>query len=370
MDFEIVTRDPSSSARTGLLLTPHGAVETPAFMPCASRGVIKACAPDEVASTGVQAVMCNAFHLLIRPGSEVIHQAGGLHEFMNWPGVVATDSGGFQVFSLAQPKSVTDEGVVLPSPLDGSEICLTPEVSIQVQNELGADMIMAFDDCTPYPCEYAEAAQSMERTLRWAQRSKAAHDNSAQALFGIVQGSVYADLRAESARATVELGFPGYAIGGVSVGETEAEMFAALEAALPELPEAAPRHLLGVGVPTQMIAAVKRGVDLFDCVLPTRNARHGLLYTWEGIIRINNARYREDSRPLSELCDCPACTQYNRAYLHHLFRLGETAAWRLLSLHNLRFFAQLMEQIREAIGTGKLEDLRAQVAAITEREVV
>ncbi len=365
MDFEIVTRDPSSSARTGLLVTPHGAVETPAFMPCASRGVIKACAPDEVASTGVQAVMCNAFHLLVRPGSQVIHQAGGLHRFMNWPGVVATDSGGFQVFSLAQPKSVTDEGVVLRSPLDGSKIRLTPEVSIQVQSALGADIIMAFDECTSYPCGYDDAAQSMERTLRWAQQSKAAHDNSAQALFGIVQGSVYADLRVESARATAEIGFPGYAIGGVSVGETEAEMFTALDAALPELPEAAPRHLLGVGVPVQMIEAVKRGVDLFDCVLPTRNARHGLLYTWEGIVRINNAQYREDPRPLSELCDCPACTHYSRAYLHHLFRLEEAAAWRLLSLHNLRFFMQLMAQIREAIHARELDQLRTRVAAIT-----
>jgi len=365
MNFQITARDSSSKARCGLLSSAAGTVETPAFMPCASRAVVRACSPQDVAGVGIQAVMCNAFHLLIRPGSEVIHQAGGLHQFMNWPGLIATDSGGFQVFSLADRSDISEDGVSIRSPLDGSSIDVTPELSIQVQNGLGADMIMAFDDCTPYPCGHEEAARSMERTLRWAQRSKAAHSNSEQALFGIVQGSVYPDLRQQSAQATVEISFPGYAIGGVSVGESEPEMFTALDAALPEFPLDAPKHLLGVGVPAQIIAAVKRGVDLFDCVLPTRNARHGLLYTWEEIVRINNAQYREDSRPLSELCDCPACTHYSRAYLHHLFRLGEATAWRLLSLHNLRFFAQLMEQIREAIASGGLDELAAQVAAVT-----
>ncbi len=367
MDFQITVRDPSSKARCGLLCTPAGTIATPAFMPCASRAVVRACSPQDIAAVGIQVVMCNAFHLLVRPGSEVIQQAGGLRKFMNWPGLIATDSGGFQVFSLADRSDIAEDGVSIRSPLDGSPIQVTPELSIQVQNELGADIIMAFDDCTPYPCGYEEAARSMERTLRWAERSKVAHSNAEQALFGIVQGSVYPDLRRENARATAELGFPGYAIGGVSVGESEAEMFTALDAALPELPLEAPKHLLGVGVPAQMIAAVKRGVDLFDCVLPTRNARHGLLYTWEGIVRINNAQYREDSQPLSELCDCPACTHYSRAYLHHLFRLEEAVAWRLLSLHNLRFFAQLMEQIREAIGAGNLGELAARVAAITAR---
>ena len=364
MDFQITIRDPNSSARVGRLVTPHGAVQTPTFMPCASRAVVRACSPQDIAAVGIQVVMCNAFHLLIRPGSEVIQQAGGLHEFMNWPGLIATDSGGFQVFSLAERSDITADGVSIRSPLDGSPIQVTPELSIQVQNELGGDIIMAFDDCTPCPCEYEEAAQSMERTLRWAERSKAAHNNPEQALFGIVQGSVHPELRQESARATVEIGFPGYAIGGVSVGETEAEMFTALDAALPELPPQAPKHLLGVGVPTQIIAAVKRGVDLFDCVLPTRNARHGLLYTWEGIVRINNAQYREDSQPLSEQCDCPACTHHSRAYLHHLFRIEEAAAWRLLTLHNLRFFAQLMQQIRQALSAGELSQLSVQVGQI------
>ena len=367
MDFQITARDSNSKARCGLLYAAGGSVQTPAFMPCASRAVVRACSPRDIAAVGIQVVMCNAFHLLIRPGSEVTHRAGGLHQFMNWPGLAATDSGGFQVFSLADRSDITEDGVSIRSPLDGSRVQVTPELSIQVQNQLGADIIMAFDDCTPYPCGHADAAESMGRTLRWVGRSRAAHNNSEQALFGIVQGSVYADLRRESARATAEVGFPGYAIGGVSVGESEAEMFTALDAALPELPPQAPKHLLGVGVPVQIIEAVKRGVDLFDCVLPTRNARHGLLYTWEGLVRINNAQYREDSRPLSEQCDCPACTHYSRAYLHHLFRLEEAAAWRLLSLHNLRFFAQLMEQIREATSATKLDELDARVAAITAR---
>jgi len=365
MDFQITARDPSSKARCGLLCSVAGHIETPAFMPCASRAVVRACSPQDIAAVGIQVVMCNAFHLLIRPGSEVIQQAGGLHRFMNWPGLIATDSGGFQVFSLADRTDISEEGVSIRSPLDGTLIEVTPELSIQVQNELGADIIMAFDDCTHYPCDHGDAGRSMERTLRWAERSKAAHSNAEQALFGIVQGSVYSELRRESARATAEIGFPGYAIGGVSVGETEGEMLTALDAALPELPPQAPKHLLGVGVPTQVIAAVKRGIDLFDCVLPTRNARHGLLYTWEGLVRINNAQYREDLQPLSEQCDCPACTEYSRAYLHHLFRIEEAAAWRLLTLHNLRFFAQLMEQIREAISAGELSQLGARVGEIT-----
>ena len=365
MDFQITARDSASSARCGLLSSAAGHIETPAFMPCASHAVVRACSPYDIAAVGIKVMMCNAFHLLIRPGSEVIQQAGGLRKFMNWPGLIATDSGGFQVFSLADRSDITEEGVSIRSPLDGSPVQVTPELSIQVQNELGADIIMAFDDCTPYPCGYEEAARSMERTLRWAERSKAAHNNSAQALFGIVQGSVYPELRQESARATAVIGFPGYAIGGVSVGETEEEMFADLEAALPELPEAAPKHLLGVGIPMQMIEAVTHGIDLFDCVIPTRNARHGLLYTWEGILRINNAQYRDDFRPLSEQCDCPACSRYSRAYLHHLFRIEEAAAWRLLTLHNLRFFAQLRDHIRQALPAGELAELGARVAANT-----
>ena len=368
MEFEIVARDPNSAARTGRLQTAHGTVQTPAFMPCASQAVVKACAPHDVADVGIQLLICNAFHLLLRPGPQTIAAAGGLHQFMGWSGPLATDSGGFQVFSLAEPRDVTEDGVSILSPLDGSRIQLTAERSIQIQNQLGADIIMAFDECAPHPCDYEYAAGSVERTLRWAQRSQAAHTNGDQALFGIVQGSVYPDLRERSAAGTVELGFDGYAIGGLSVGESRAEMLGALEACLPVLPEDKPRHLMGVGTPLDIIGCVERGVDLFDCVLPTRNARHGSLLTWEGVVKINNAQYRDDQRPLSSTCDCPVCTRYSRAYLHHLLRLGEAAGWQLLSLHNLYFYAQLMQRMREAIAAGTLTQLTTQVDTWTERD--
>ena len=368
MEFEIAVRDPNSAARTGRLQTAHGTVQTPAFMPCASQAVVKACAPHDIADVGIQLLICNAFHLLLRPGPQTIAAAGGLHQFMGWSGPLVTDSGGFQVFSLAEPRDVTEDGVSILSPLDGSRIQLTAERSIQIQNQLGADIIMAFDECTSYPCEYEYAARSVERTLRWAQRSQAAHTNGDQALFGIVQGSVYPDLRERSAAGTVQLGFDGYAIGGLSVGESRAEMLGALEACLPVLPEDKPRHLMGVGTPLDIIGCVERGVDLFDCVLPTRNARHGSLLTWEGVVKINNAQYRDDQRPLSSTCDCPVCTRYSRAYLHHLLRLGEAAGWQLLSLHNLYFYVQLMQRLREAIAAGTLTQLTTQVDTWTERD--
>jgi len=368
MEFEITHRDQTSAARNGRLVTAHGTVQTPAFMPCASQAAVKACAPHDVADVGIQLLICNAFHLLLRPGPEAIAAAGGLHQFMGWSGPLVTDSGGFQVFSLAEPRDVTEDGVSILSPLDGSRIQLTAERSIQIQNQLGADIIMAFDECTSYPCEYEYAARSVERTLQWAQRSQAAHTNGDQALFGIVQGSVYPDLRERSAAGTVELGFDGYAIGGLSVGESWAEMLGALEACLPVLPEDKPRHLMGVGTPLDIIGCVERGVDLFDCVLPTRNARHGSLLTWEGVVKINNAQYRDDQRPLSSTCDCPVCTRYSRAYLHHLLRLGEAAGWQLLSLHNLYFYAQFMQRLREAIAAGTLTQLATQVDTWTERD--
>ncbi len=368
MQFEIVTRDPNSAARSGRLVTTHGAVQTPAFMPCASQAVIKACAPHDVADLGIQLLICNAFHLLLQPGPEPIATAGGLHQFMSWPRPLATDSGGFQMFSLAEPKDITEDGVSILSPLDGSRIQLTAERSIQIQNQLGADIIMAFDECTSYPCEYDYAARSVQRTLRWAQRSYVAHTNSDQALFGIVQGSVYPDLREHSAAQTVAIGFDGYAIGGLSVGESRAEMFAALEACVPALPEDKPRHLMGVGTPLDIIQCAQLGIDLFDCVLPTRNARHGSLFAWEGLVKINNAQYRDDSRPLSLTCDCPVCRRYSRAYLHHLFRLHEAAGWQLLSLHNLYFYAQFMQRLREAIAAGTVQELAAQLSTWTDRD--
>lgn len=360
--FQITARDPSGSARCGELSTAHGPLATPAFMPCASRAVVRAVAPGEVADCGLEIMICNAFHLLVSPGAEQVAARGGLHRFISWSGKLATDSGGYQVFSLAQPKDITEEGVKVRSPKTGERLLLTPERSLAAQNALGADLIMCFDECAPFPCEYAYAAQSVERTLRWAERSRAAHGRDDQVLLGIVQGSVFPELRARSAGATVELDFPAYAIGGVSVGESREQMLEAVDVCLEHLPANKLRYVMGVGTPLDIVDCVARGVDLFDCVLPTRNARHGLLYTWSGIVRLGNARYREDEGPLEEGCPCPACAGYSRAYLQYLFKLKEAAAWRLLSLHSLQFYARLIARIREAIPGGKLGELREQVA--------
>lgn len=360
--FIITGRD--GSARCGELTTTHGPVQTPAFMPCASHAVIRALDSADLATCGLQVLICNAFHLSISPGEEIIAHLGGLHQFMAWPGPLAADSGGYQVFSLAEPGNITEEGVSLRSPRTGEELLLTPERSLQIQNALGADLVMCFDECAPYPCEEQYARESMERTLRWAERSQAAHQREDQILFGIVQGSVYPDLRAESAQRTVELDFPAYAIGGVSVGEPRGKMLEAVEVCVAHLPPDKPRYVMGVGTPLDILDCVERGVDLFDCVLPTRNARHGLLYTWSGIVRLNNAQYRDDDAPLDEKCPCPTCQRYSRAYLHHLLRLKEATAWRLLSLHNLHFYAGLMKRIRETIRQGTLAALRTEVQGI------
>ena len=367
-DFKIISQSKNKRARAGILRTPHGNVETPIFMPVGTQGSVKSLSPEEMTEAGVQIILGNTYHLYLRPGCDVIERFSGLHGFMHWDKPILTDSGGFQVFSLAEPRDVTEEGVSILSPLDGSRILLTAERSIQVQNQLGADLIMAFDECTPYPCEYDYAVRSVERTLRWAQRSRSAHANGDQALFGIVQGSVYPDLRERSAAGTVEIGFDGYAIGGLSVGESRTEMVAALAACAPVLPEDQPRHLMGVGTPLDIIQCTQRGIDLFDCVLPTRNARHGSLFTWEGLVKINNAGYREDLRPISAACNCPVCRQYSRAYLHHLFRLHEATGWQLLSLHNLYFYALFMQRLREAIAAGTIPQLAAQLSAWTDRE--
>ena len=365
--FTILTSQPSSPARGGEFVTAHGTLTTPAFMPCASRAVVRALEPRDIRDRGLQIMICNAFHLLTTPGEEVIARRGGLHRFMNWPGLLATDSGGYQVFSLASPKDITEEGVKVRSPRTGERLLLTPERSLAVQNALGADLIMCFDECAPFPCTPDYAARSIERTLRWAERSRAAHQREDQLLFGIVQGSVFPDLRARSAQGTVALDFPAYAIGGVSVGESRAEMLDAVDASLAHLPADKPRYVMGVGTPLDLVDCVMRGVDLFDCVLPTRNARHGLLYTWSGVLRLSNARFREDDAPLEAGCPCPACARYSRAYLHYLFRLQEATAWRLLSLHNLQFYASLIQRLRSAIPAGELPALREQVAHASER---
>lgn len=368
LTFHLLATDSASRARLGRIETARGVVETPAFMPCASHAVVRACAGADLESAGVRMLCCNAYHLWQRPGHDLVRDLGGLHAFMDWPGAILTDSGGFQVFSLATPRDISEEGVAFRSHVDGRRLLLTPELSAQIQNALGADIAMAFDECTPYPAtrEYAQA--SLERTLRWEERSRAAHETPAQALFGIVQGGVFADLRERSARAVVELGFDGHALGGLSVGESKQQMLEAVEVCESVLPADRPRYVMGVGTPSDIVECVLRGMDMFDCVLPTRMARHGSVLTAQGTVRIKNARHRADPAPLDETCDCPACRRHSRAYLHHLFRLGEAAAWRLLSLHNLRFYMRLMERIRGAIAEGTLAELAAQTQAWTLRD--
>jgi queuine tRNA-ribosyltransferase len=368
MHFELTYRDPKTKARRGLLKLAHATVETPAFMPCASLGLVRACDTADLESVGVQILCANAYHLWHRPGDELLRDLGGLHRMMDWSGGILTDSGGFQVFSLAEPKDITEEGVHFRSHLDGSRLLLTAEKSLSIQNNLGSDIAMAFDECTSFPVTHDYAEESVERTLRWAQRSRDAHANPDQALFGIVQGSVFPDLRERSARGTVEIGFDGYALGGLSVGESKEEMLHAVELCEPLLPADRPRYVMGVGTPSDLVECVIRGIDMFDCVLPTRMARHGSLLTWAGTVKIKNARHRDDPAPLEEGCDCPACRRYSRAYLHHLFRIGEASAWRLLSLHNVRFYMRLIARIREAVEQGKLEQLRCEVQAWTERD--
>ncbi|MBP8953134.1 MAG: tRNA guanosine(34) transglycosylase Tgt [Armatimonadetes bacterium] len=368
MQFTLLAKDNASRARLGELRLAHATVRTPLFMPCASLAVVRACDTADIEQLGVQMLCCNAYHLWQRPGDEVVRNLGGLHDFMRWPGGILTDSGGFQVFSLAQPKDIIEEGVRFRSHLDGAKLMLTAEQSIAIQNNLGSDIAMAFDECAPYPVDREYIERSLERTLRWAQRTKDAHANPNQALFGIVQGGLYPDLRVESARRTVEMGFDGYALGGLSVGESKQQMLEAVEVCEPLLPEHSPRYVMGVGTPADIVSCVMRGVDMFDCVLPTRMARHGSLLTASGTLKIKNARFREDPRPLEEDCDCPACARYCRAWLHHLFRIQEATAWRLLSLHNVRFYKRLMARIRQAIQDGTLAELNATVLSWTRRD--
>jgi queuine tRNA-ribosyltransferase len=353
--FDIETRDPDSGARTGLMHTAHGPVETPAFMPVGTQAGVKALSQEDLETLDAQIILGNAYHLYLRPGADVIREAGGLHGFMNWPRPVLTDSGGFQVFSLAALNKVTEKGVEFQSHLDGSRHFLSPESAIDLQLALGADVIMCFDECTEYPATYERAKASMEMTLAWAKRCRdqwRAAETEDQVLFGIVQGSTFEDLRRASAEGTVALDFPGYAIGGVSVGEGKDEMLAAVDWTTPLLPEDRPRYLMGVGPPEDMLAAIGRGVDLFDCVMPTRNARNGSLFTSQGKLNIKNNRHIRDFGPLDEACGCPVCARYTRAYLSHLFRAGEITALRLNTLHNLYFMLDLAANVRRAIRQG------------------
>ena len=354
MQFELITKQ--AQARRGRIIFPKGqVVNTPAFMPIGTYGTVKTLTSEEIAASGAEIVLGNTFHLMLRPGVEVIKAHGGLHRFMHWSGPILTDSGGFQVFSLGALRKITAEGVKFKSPLDGSSVFLTPEKSIQVQHALGSDIVMVFDECTPYPCSYETARASMELSMQWAARSKRAHGDSNQALFGIVQGGVYPELRDLSMAALLDLDFSGYAVGGLAVGEPKEQMFQILEHLDSQMPENKPRYLMGVGKPEDIIAAVLRGIDMFDCVLPTRNARNGYLFTSEGVVRIRNSTYKDDLRALDPHCDCYTCKHYTRAYLHHLDKCQEILGLRLNTMHNLYFYQKFLANLRQALEQGKLD---------------
>ena len=359
MEFTVTAR--SGLARRGILRTTHGAIDTPAFMPVGTYGTVKAMNPAELRDLGAQIVLGNTFHLWLRPGLEVIGAHGGLHRFMGWDGPILTDSGGFQVFSLGALRKISEEGVKFQSPINGDACFLTPEESMRIQRVLSSDIVMVFDECTPYPATMDEARQSMQLSLRWAARSKAAHADNSNALFGIVQGGVYEPLRDESLAGLTRIGFDGYAIGGLSVGETKEEMLRILHHTAPQLPADKPRYLMGVGTPQDLIDAVQAGVDMFDCVLPTRNARNGWLYTSGGVVKLRNARYRDDLTPLDAQCDCYTCQHFTRAYLHHLQKVNEILGARLNTLHNLHFYQRLMQRLRAAIAAGTLAQTVAEL---------
>ena len=353
MTFTLTTTD--KQARRGYLAFPRGRVETPAFMPVGTYGTVKGVTPRDIAATGAQIILGNTFHLMLRPGTEVVKEHGDLHDFTQWQGPILTDSGGFQVFSLGKMRKISEEGVSFRSPVDGSPVELNPEIAMQVQRDLGADIVMIFDECTFYPANTDEARKSMELSLRWAARSKAAHGDNPAALFGIVQGGMYEALRAESLAGLEALDFDGYAIGGLSVGEPKEDMLRVLDGLTPLMPAQRPRYLMGVGKPEDIVEAVRRGVDMFDCVMPTRNARNGHLFTATGVVKIRNARHRHDTGPLDPQCDCYTCTQFSRAYLHHLDKCGEILGAQLNTIHNLHFYQTLMSEMRAAIESGTLE---------------
>lgn len=348
--FECIKKDKRTRARRGRLHTPHGTVETPVFMPVGTAATVKAMRPEEVSGLGAEIILSNTYHLYLRPGADIVREAGGLHKFMNWDKPILTDSGGFQVFSLGVMRKITEEGASFRSHIDGSQHMISPEKSVEIQNALGSDIIMAFDECIPYPADYEYAKRSTERTSRWLERCKKAHkDTSRQALFGIMQGGMYEDLRRQSARDIVAMDLPGYAIGGLSVGEPREQMYSILDYATDLLPENKPRYVMGVGTPDHLFEGVERGVDMFDCVLPTRLARNGAAMTSVGRISIKNAKYERDFTPLDHECDCYTCRHYSRAYLRHLFKANEILSSMLLSHHNLYFLVHTMENIRKAL---------------------
>lgn len=347
--YELLKQEKNTKARLGKLHTNYGVYDTPMFMPVGTQATVKTLSPEELKAMNSAIILSNTYHLWLRPGADIVEKAGGLHKFMNYDGPILTDSGGFQVFSLAKPKDISEEGVKFKSHLDGSNLFLTPEISIEVQNKLDSDIAMSFDECIPYPASYEYAKRSTERTLRWARRGKEVFNNERQSLFGIVQGGEYTDLREYSAKETVKIGFDGYSIGGTSVGEGKDVMYKMIEDGVRYLPEDKPRYLMGVGEPFDILEGVERGIDMFDCVLPTRIARHGNAFTRDGKMNIKNAKYKDDFAPIESDCDCYACKNYTRAYIRHLITSNETFGARLLSIHNIRFLIKLTEEIREAI---------------------
>ena len=369
MKFELDTTQ--GRARRGRLVFERGTVETPAFMPVGTYGTVKGMTPEEVRETGADILLGNTFHLWLRPGEEIMRKHGDLHDFMNWQRPILTDSGGFQVFSLGDIRKITEAGVHFRSPINGEKIFLDPEKSMQIQDSLGSDVVMIFDECTPYPATEDEARKSMQMSLRWAQRSRDEFDKleNPNSLFGIIQGGVYEDLRDESLNGLVDIGFDGYAVGGLAVGEPKEDMHRILEHVCPKIPADKPRYLMGVGKPEDLVEGVRRGVDMFDCVMPTRNARNGHLFTSEGVIKIRNARHRDDTAPLDAKCDCYTCKNYSRAYLYHLDRCNEILGARLNTMHNLRYYQRLMEGLRGAIETGTLDDFVTEFYTSQGREV-
>ena len=353
--YEVVFGTDERGPRVGRLATPHGAVETPAFIPVGTKATVKGVQPETLRQIGVQMVLANTYHLVLRPGSDVVRDLGGLHAMMGWDGPILTDSGGFQVFSLSRLRRLTDEGVTFRNHIDGAQMRLTPESAVAAQNALGADVIMALDVCPPYPCPREEVEEAVRLTLEWAERSRAAHRNGAQALWGIVQGGVERDLRERCAARLVEMEFPGYAIGGVSVGEGHERLREVLEWTVRLLPRDRPRYAMGVEEVRDLVAAIGLGVDLFDCVLPTRNGRNACAFTADGMIRLRNESFRTDRRPIEEGCDCPTCRRFSRGTLRHLFASDEMLGPILLSIHNLRFYARLFERFRRAIREGRFE---------------
>jgi queuine tRNA-ribosyltransferase len=354
MNFTVRSTD--GAARSGLMSLPHGEVETPVFMPVGTYGSVKAMSPAELEENGTRIVLGNTFHLWLRPGLEVIAAHGGLHRFMGWSGPILTDSGGYQVYSLGSLRKITEDGVRFASPVNGDRLLLTPEESMRIQRVLGADIVMVFDECTPYPASERDTEESMRLSLRWAERSKRAHEANVNALFGIVQGGMFERLRDASLAGLTGIGFDGYAIGGLSVGESKRDMLRIVRHVSERLPPDRPRYLMGVGTPEDIVEAVTAGIDMFDCVLPTRNARNGWLFTRFGDVKIRNARYRDDTRPLDETCACYACAHFSRGYLHHLQKVNEILGARLNTLHNLHYYQTLMRELRQAVAERRLAD--------------